>query len=177
MLVCYPPASEATTVEGIPTMATKLTKVPVGVFEVLLADAPAWGLRICVDAHLESGTVYPILDRLAELGWVTRWEEIGPHAGHPLRRFYALTGANRLHAATVLTLDPQVQALLDAMAARGTGYDKLTVAAARKSTSAFIALQGEAEPVAEVSDGPSRARPARSRCGSTSPRPTSGRFR
>jgi hypothetical protein len=31
-------------------MATKLTKVPVGVLEVLLADASAWGLRICVDA-------------------------------------------------------------------------------------------------------------------------------
>lgn len=83
----------------------RLTKSTVGVLEVLLAstdDAPAWGLSICRDADLGPGTVYPILDRLEELGWVTGWEETAPHPGRPPRRYYRLTGAGRARSRAAL---------------------------------------------------------------------------
>lgn len=80
-------------------MATiRLTKPTIAVLEALLSatdDVPAWGLSICRDADLGPGTVYPILDRLAERGWVTSREESGPHPGRPARRFYELSGTGR----------------------------------------------------------------------------------
>ncbi|GAA2651373.1 PadR family transcriptional regulator [Streptomyces aculeolatus] len=83
----------------------RLTKPTIAVLEVLLAstdDSPAWGLSICRDADLGSGTVYPILDRLAERGWVTSWKEAEPHPGRPPRRYYQLTGEGRASANAVL---------------------------------------------------------------------------
>ncbi|MFD7793659.1 PadR family transcriptional regulator [Streptomyces sp. NPDC059759] len=83
----------------------RLTKPTIAVLEALLSatdDAPAWGLSICRDADLGPGTVYPILDRLAERGWVTSMEETGPHPGRPARRFYELTGTGRLQATNSL---------------------------------------------------------------------------
>ncbi|MFJ4568979.1 PadR family transcriptional regulator [Streptomyces caelestis] len=76
----------------------RLTKPTIAVLETLLSathDDPAWGLSICRDADLGPGTVYPILDRLAERGWVTSYDETGPHPGRPARRFYELTGTGR----------------------------------------------------------------------------------
>ncbi|MFD9068385.1 PadR family transcriptional regulator, partial [Kitasatospora purpeofusca] len=69
----------------------RLTKPTIGVLEVLLAaddGDPAWGLRICGEADLGSGTVYPILERLTDLGWIEAWPETTPHPGRPARRFY-----------------------------------------------------------------------------------------
>jgi DNA-binding MarR family transcriptional regulator len=80
------------------TTTPRLTKPTIAVLEVLLAstdDDPAWGLRLCRDADLGSGTVYPILDRLQERGWVTSWTEREPHPGRPARRYYQLTGEGR----------------------------------------------------------------------------------
>ncbi|MFF8971514.1 PadR family transcriptional regulator [Streptomyces sp. NPDC014995] len=59
------------------------------------ADDPAWGLKICEQTHLGSGTVYPILERLVDAGWVTRYEETGKHPGRPKRFYYELTGVGR----------------------------------------------------------------------------------
>ncbi|MDO0938085.1 PadR family transcriptional regulator [Streptomyces sp. DG2A-72] len=58
-------------------------------------DAPAWGLSICRDADLGSGTVYPILDRLKGHGWASSWTETEPHPGRPPRRYYELTAQGR----------------------------------------------------------------------------------
>ncbi|MFG2194977.1 PadR family transcriptional regulator [Streptomyces sp. NPDC048639] len=83
----------------------RLTKPTIAVLEVLLASTgnpPAWGLSICRDADLGSGTVYPILDRLLERGWVISWDEAEPHPGRPARRYYELTGAGRLQAHAAL---------------------------------------------------------------------------
>jgi DNA-binding MarR family transcriptional regulator len=83
----------------------RLTKPTIGVLEVLLAateDEPAWGLSICQEADLGSGTVYPILDRLTELGWTESWIETAPHPGRPARRYYRLTGAGRARAGAAL---------------------------------------------------------------------------
>jgi PadR family transcriptional regulator, regulatory protein PadR len=83
----------------------RLTKPTIAVLEVLLAatdDAPAWGLSICRDADLGSGTVYPILDRLTERGWTRSWDEAVPHPGRPSRRYYELTNAGRAQAQAAL---------------------------------------------------------------------------
>lgn len=83
----------------------RLTKPTIAVLEVLLdatSDAPAWGLSICRDADLGSGTVYPILDRLAERGWVEGRDEADPHPGRPARRYYELTGTGRAQARDAL---------------------------------------------------------------------------
>ncbi|MES9524996.1 PadR family transcriptional regulator [Streptomyces capoamus] len=83
----------------------RLTKPTIAVLETLLvatSDNPAWGLSICRDADLGPGTVYPILDRLAERGWVVSHEEKGRHPGRPARRFYELTGTGRQQAAEML---------------------------------------------------------------------------
>ncbi|MCX5357332.1 PadR family transcriptional regulator [Streptomyces sp. NBC_00124] len=83
----------------------RLTKPTISVLEALLSatsDAPAWGLSICRDADLGPGTVYPILDRFTERGWLTSHEETGPHPGRPARRFYELTGTGRQQATEAL---------------------------------------------------------------------------
>ncbi|MEU9570231.1 helix-turn-helix transcriptional regulator [Streptomyces massasporeus] len=83
----------------------RLTKPTIAVLEALLSatsDRPAWGLSICRSADLGPGTVYPILDRLAERGWVASREETTPHPGRPARRFYELTGTGRQKANAAL---------------------------------------------------------------------------
>jgi DNA-binding PadR family transcriptional regulator len=83
----------------------RLTKPTIGVLEALLAatdDNPAWGLSICRDADLGPGTVYPILDRLTERGWITSRDEDGPHPGRPARRYYKLTNDGRALAQAAL---------------------------------------------------------------------------
>jgi PadR family transcriptional regulator len=65
------------------------------VLRAMLAD-PAhemYGLQICTQAGLPSGTIHPILARLEGLGWLeSRWEDIDAHEqGRPRRRYYRLT--------------------------------------------------------------------------------------
>jgi PadR family transcriptional regulator PadR len=84
---------------------TRLTKPTLAVLEVLLAAGPSdpvWGLRVCAEADLGSGTVYPILARLERIGWVTcSWED-PPPADRPRRRFYELSGTGRQEIAAAL---------------------------------------------------------------------------
>jgi DNA-binding PadR family transcriptional regulator len=74
-------------------------------------DADRYGLDLMQATGLASGTLYPILHRLQESGWLAAaWEEIDPSAlGRPARRYYRLTGTGveqgrqalaELHAAT-----------------------------------------------------------------------------
>jgi PadR family transcriptional regulator, regulatory protein PadR len=64
-------------------------------------------IRTC---HLPSGTLYPILIRLEEYGWVkSRWEDLDPsEAGRPRRRLYTITkvGAANAAAATKEVVGP-----------------------------------------------------------------------
>jgi len=72
----------------------RLTKPTLAVLQVLAEaspDDPPWGLRICELADLGSGTVYPILERLSDLGWVESWQEADQPPGRPRRRFYRFT--------------------------------------------------------------------------------------
>ncbi|MFI6273062.1 PadR family transcriptional regulator [Micromonospora zamorensis] len=72
----------------------RLTKPTLAVLETLAdasPDDPPWGLRICELADLGSGTVYPILERLSELGWIESWQETDQPSGRPRRRYYRFT--------------------------------------------------------------------------------------
>jgi Predicted transcriptional regulators len=85
-----------------PLRLTKPTQAVVNVLMQSTREDPVWGLRICEFADLGPGTVYPILDRLAELGWIESWWEAEQPAGRPRRRYYQLTGAGRLEYAAAL---------------------------------------------------------------------------
>lgn len=72
----------------------------------LLRDAPpegCYGLEISKGAGLPTGSIYPILARLEQAGWlVSAWEDIDEAAeGRRRRRYYRLTtaGAERARVA------------------------------------------------------------------------------
>ncbi|MEU8078840.1 helix-turn-helix transcriptional regulator [Catellatospora citrea] len=72
--------------------------VPVArVLAALVADPTGdhYGMELMQSSGLPSGTLYPILARLTEAGWLEkRWEEIDPSAaGRPARAYYRLTPA------------------------------------------------------------------------------------
>jgi len=76
------------------------------VLRALLADPTQekYGLQLCTEAKLPSGTIHPILARLErQFGWLTsRWEDAVPaEEGRPRRRYYRLTedGAERARIA------------------------------------------------------------------------------
>jgi PadR family transcriptional regulator PadR len=74
------------------------------VLAVLCAEPAGWrhGYGIAKDTGLKSGSLYPILIRLAERGLVeARWEEEQP-AGRPRRHLYRLTRGGLAQAKTAL---------------------------------------------------------------------------
>ena len=81
-----------------------------------LAEKPAawrYGYELCRQLDLKPGSLYPILVRLADRGFLeTSWESDAP-AGRPPRHLYRLTGSGRA-LATELATAP-------ATFARGTG--------------------------------------------------------
>ena len=67
-------------------------------------DRQRYGLQLCELAELPSGTVYPLLARMEQAGWVdSAWEDPAVHeeAGRPHRRVYRITrdGAEQARAA------------------------------------------------------------------------------
>lgn len=76
-----------------------------------------YGLEIAREAGLQRGTLYPMLARLEERGWVTsEWEEIDPAAeGRRPRRYYTLTEEGRRQALQVR------EALREALTAADVG--------------------------------------------------------
>ncbi|WP_202505296.1 helix-turn-helix transcriptional regulator [Streptomyces sp. SID1046] len=62
-----------------------------------------YGLQVAEAAGLPGGTIYPILIRLEQCGWLeSRWEDINPQQeGRPARRYYRLSerGAQAASAA------------------------------------------------------------------------------
>jgi hypothetical protein len=67
---------------------TKPTKL---VLERLLtAKDGIWGLALTKQVNLPTGTVYPILSRLEDLGWVdSYWESSSDRSG-PRRKYFSL---------------------------------------------------------------------------------------
>jgi len=62
------------------------------------------GADISRALHISSGTLYPLLARLENAGWLgSEWETIDPsEAGRPRRRFYKLTGLGQTRASRAL---------------------------------------------------------------------------
>jgi DNA-binding PadR family transcriptional regulator len=74
------------------------------VLELLLASPREWhyGYALSRRSGLKSGTLYPILVRLADQGWLeTRWAE-PEQPGRPARHTYRLTGEGARSARTKL---------------------------------------------------------------------------
>jgi DNA-binding PadR family transcriptional regulator len=64
-----------------------------------------YGLELCGETGLPSGTVYPIVARLEQVGWLeSRWEDPNEHIteGRPRRRYYRLTDDGAEQARTTL---------------------------------------------------------------------------
>jgi PadR family transcriptional regulator PadR len=74
------------------------------VLELLLESPRSWhyGYALSQLTGLKSGTLYPILLRLADQGWLeTRWAE-PEQPGRPARHTYRLTGEGAKTARTTL---------------------------------------------------------------------------
>lgn len=84
---------------------TRITAPLLDVLETFLAaggiELHGWAI---IKASQRGGpTVYKILERLTEMGWVTaRWEEQPPEPNKPRRRFYKLTGDGVAHASALI---------------------------------------------------------------------------
>jgi PadR family transcriptional regulator, regulatory protein PadR len=63
-----------------------------------------YGLEIATKAGILGGTMYPLLARLEQAGWLTsRWEDLDETAaGRRRRRYYRLTADGERSARTIL---------------------------------------------------------------------------
>lgn len=72
-------------------MTVRLTGKTRRVLEAIHTLDQPWGLSICRETGLGSGTVYPTLERLKKAGWIGSRVEASPVAGRPPRTFCHLT--------------------------------------------------------------------------------------
>jgi DNA-binding PadR family transcriptional regulator len=95
------------------------------VLRALLKDPTRemYGLQVCAEAELPSGTIHPILARLEQADWVeSRWEDINPHAeGRPRRRYYRITPYGAEQARDALARATRSAAALRALHPRLAG--------------------------------------------------------
>lgn len=79
------------------------------VLRALLTDPgrELYGLEFVDATGLPPGTIYPILARLEQAGWLdSRWEVVDQHAaGRPRRRYYRLTAEGIASARTTLAAE------------------------------------------------------------------------
>jgi DNA-binding PadR family transcriptional regulator len=69
------------------------------------------GFSIAKATKRPTGSVYPILARLEDAGWVeSYWEAEHPDQGRPRRRFYRLTHPEGLRAARTLLAERRAKA-------------------------------------------------------------------
>lgn len=100
-----------------PLRFSAATQVVLGHF---LARKTRWlhGYTLLSELDLSSGTLYPVLMRLADAGWLeTRWEPPAA-AGRPARHVYRLAGG----------VAPAAHALLKEWAARAPAHGALRTA-------------------------------------------------
>jgi PadR family transcriptional regulator PadR len=79
-----------------------LSAQAVSVLRALAADPAQWryGYDLATEVHLKSGSLYPILVRLADRGLLEATWEPGPE-GRPPRHLYRLSGAGREYVAAL----------------------------------------------------------------------------
>ncbi|UUY52774.1 PadR family transcriptional regulator (plasmid) [Streptomyces yangpuensis] len=107
---------------GEPRM-TLATRAVLSAFLAKPADEH-YGLQIADAAELPGGTIYPILIRLEQCGWLeSRWEDIDPQEeGRPQRRYYRLSerGAEAATAAMARASSRKRRTFLSARPQGGT---------------------------------------------------------
>lgn len=82
----------------------RLTRTTTRTLLAFLQAPGTWryGYDLMKAADLSSGTLYPLLARLADDGWLeSRWEE-SEHPGKPPRQLYRLTATGRVRAREAL---------------------------------------------------------------------------
>lgn len=82
----------------------RLTRTATRALRAFLEAPRSWryGYDLMKVAELSSGTLYPLLARLTEDGWLeSRWEE-SEFPGKPPRQLYRLTAAGRVQARSAL---------------------------------------------------------------------------
>ena len=78
----------------------RLTRTTTRTLAAFLESPGSWryGYDLMKGADLSSGTLYPILARLTEAGWLeSRWED-SEFPGKPPRQLYRLTPGGRVQA-------------------------------------------------------------------------------
>ena len=82
---------------------SRITAATIDVLSVLNENRePCWGLLVIKSSGRPAGSVYPILERLENSGWVTSsWEEDDSRSG-PRRRYYELTEGGAAAARTAI---------------------------------------------------------------------------
>lgn len=85
---------------------SRVTAATLDVLSVLAdTDHDLHGFAIAQQTHRPTGSIYPILSRLENAGWLdSYWETQNPQEGLPRRRFYRLQ-PDGLRAARALLLD------------------------------------------------------------------------
>ena len=80
------------------------------IFEALLAQPRKWrhGYDLSLQTELKSGTLYPVLMRLNDRGFLdSKWEE-SDLPGRPPRRMYRLNSAGIAHAKSELAMQDEI---------------------------------------------------------------------
>ena len=102
------------------TQAPRMTLQTQLVLRAMLAapTAERYGLELCEQTGLPSGTIYPIVARLEQVGWAaSTWEDPARHIaeGRPRRRYYRLTedGAERARDALARAYRPKKRRRVD----------------------------------------------------------------
>lgn len=85
-------------------MPERITKQLLKVLEALLVDPQRewYGLELMDATKLSSGTLYPILHRLVQDGWLARQGGQQSDKGGPGRRLYVLTGVGEQAATRIV---------------------------------------------------------------------------
>ena len=85
----------------------RLTRQVLEVLNVLLRapDTATYGLEVARETGYKTGTIYPILDRLVDAGWLEpAWEKADPQeVKRPRRRYFRLTELGRVEAYSALS--------------------------------------------------------------------------
>jgi PadR family transcriptional regulator PadR len=88
---------------------TSTTLAVLGAFLDAGENGQLYGLQIMKSTHIASGTLYPVLDRLEDSGWI-RGEWGAPEVpGRPARRYYTLTGVGVTQASRVVSAQRQTR--------------------------------------------------------------------
>lgn len=68
----------------------------IGVALMSDADARHWGYELSDASGVRVGSVYPVLARLLERGWLSDGWEMSPMPQRPPRRYYKITAEGRV---------------------------------------------------------------------------------